>query len=297
MIFIRYFLTFIIFYSVLIRSIAQNAEYNTIFDQGIQSRGFNQPAFVQNTNVLQASIGYNGFNRLSPNLRRFYSEVYYSLNKKSLKKARYIGFNAFQDDEGKIIHNRIFHAKYAQFVPFSERVNLVFGIALGDRHFENSVNDVTGGFSHHMIDGQAGMRVYSETWSLGIGVESLFARSFLFKGQQININRLYTLTAATKFPLGTFLELKSNFLLRISKNQFNVQYINELIIYDKVLAFQTLESKLGFVLGVGIKDLQFGKSAIKMTFSFRKDRVIGFESYEINLGFTLKSDKRVTYNE
>lgn len=228
------------------------------------------PAFVENNHKAIIKLGYNGFNRLSTNLKSVYFLANFRISNEEKRICHHVGLSVVNFQEGKYLNQNIAHFRYSQVFFLGPNTSINTGFATGLYNQTIESNNVTGGASSFTPDGCVGLKFAHKSIYTGLSVSQIFNSKFVSFDKAAQLVRVYYFNLGNKFKLdlNEMLTLDAELVIK-SPDEFKSIF---------AYAYGNLTIKEVFQMNVLLNDVQ----AFNFGIGFPK---IPIQNHEFGFGF------------
>jgi hypothetical protein len=247
-------------------------QYNREFTQINKSFVLRNPAFVDTSTKASFLAGYNGFNKLSENIKSFYfcGDVLLSGSQRNVK--HHVGISVVNFQEGKFIKQYMAHVRYSQVFQIAEQTFVNTGFSAGFYSHTTEANSVTGHENRFTPDGSLGMKVVYRRFYAGLSASQLFQSRYVTYEKPTQLVRIYYINTGNRFFLDKegkhgldvayILKSPDEFKTLTGYAYLNFSYRN---LFEANVLFNDLST---LAVGIGLPKMKLGENDLGFSISY-----------------------------
>jgi hypothetical protein len=268
-------------------------QYNREFPNINSTFVCRNPANIDTNGRMNFAIGYNGFSKLSENLKSYIFLGNFRLSSNGIQ--HHIGFHAYSHQEGRFIRQYVGHLRYSQSIQLAENTFFNSGISFGFFNQQIVPNEVTGGASSMTPDGTIGLKLSHVRSSIGISASQLLNSKYTSFERPAELIRTYYAHISQELFLDMeqLFSVEGSFILK-SPDQFKTYtgWLSTKFSYNKLLEMNVLFNDLqSYSVGIAFLKIRLVEQDLGIRVNyfapFIDKNYANFSNVEIGLSYII----------
>lgn len=208
------------------------------------------------------------------------------------------GLSLVGDKEGAFLNRTGIYGLYSWHTRVGKRTFLSAGATIGVKNYSVDDNYVNGGGSSYAPDGNVGLFLYSNKYSVGLSVNQIFNGKLKPIREVSRLVPHLNITGSRTWQINRYFAVKPSLLVRIAP-EYNPDinlYISTML-QNIISATAGYKYQRGMTCIVGLEKIRIGDSYFKAAFSYYfpvgNNRQLNINTYEITLNYFLRPNRNV----